>query len=169
MNLKHLDIFQYDTDLLPFKRTLENIYGYTLELLHELHHYELLSREKDQSTIFHTTYYDNFSTIKPLYHKLLKEVIYPLLNESLVYQKIPTIRIGLPNNVWVGEYHKDSWYGHPSTEYDFVVPFTDMFGTKSLYIETEPDKSDFKSQSVRYGEILYFDHINCKHGKLIGI
>jgi hypothetical protein len=95
--------------------------------------------------------------------------IHPYVKDDLVYQKIPTFRVGFPHNVWVGEYHRDSWYGHPHEELNFLVPCTDMYGTKSLYVESESSKKDFQPQNVKYGEILHFNHTGCTHGNEINL
>lgn len=55
------------------------------------------------------------------YLKFIKDFIRPLFNnETLVYQKVPTFRVHLDNNVSVGEVHKDSDYGHAKNEEIFV-------------------------------------------------
>lgn len=166
--IKHLDIISYDTDRFPFSDIVEKILGFPLERLHELEKYSLFSREKDQSTFFHRKFYDAFDiNMKDIYLDLLKSVVYPYIGDDLVYQKVPTFRVGFPDNVWVGEYHRDSWYGHPHEELNFLVPFTDMYGSKSLYVESESSKGDFKPQTVNYGQILHFNHTQCTHGNEI--
>lgn len=166
--IKHLDIFNYDTNRFPFGEMIEEVLGCPLEKLHELKAYQLLTREQDQSTIFHRKFYDAFNShFKETYLDFLKNVIHDYVGDDLVYQKVPTFRVGFPNNVWVGEYHRDSWYGHPHEELNFLLPFTDMYGTKSLYIESESSKGDFKPQTVNYGQILHFNHTECTHGNEI--
>jgi hypothetical protein len=166
--IKHLDIINYQTDKFSFNSLLEEILGDKLENLHEFQDYSLFSRENDQSTVFHRKFYDAFNnSLRGIYLEFLKSVIYPYVGDDLVYQKVPTFRVGFPNNVWVGEYHRDSWYGHPHEELNFLVPCTDMFGSKSLYVESESSKGDFKPQNVKYGQILHFNHTECTHGNEI--
>ena len=50
------------------------------------------------------------STIKDLYLKFLSEIIKPRFGENIIYQELPDIRIHLPNNVAVGNFHKDKTY-----------------------------------------------------------
>ena len=58
----------YDTQKYPFgeivSKMLEVWEGDTipLEELHKLQHYDLLVREKDQSTIWHKRYYEKYKT-----------------------------------------------------------------------------------------------------------
>lgn len=166
--IKHLDIISYDTIKFPFRQLIEEIIGSDLELLHELKDYPTFTRKTDQSTHFHRQFYQYFNdNLNDIYLDFLKAVIYPYVKDDLVYQKVPTFRVGFPNNVWVGEYHRDSWYGHPSEELNFLVPSTNMCGSKSLYVESEPSKGDFKPQTVDYGQILHFNHTECTHGNEI--
>lgn len=168
--IKHLDIISYDVNTFPFATILEELFGYPLERLHELNNYPRFTRESDQVTVFHRQFYDAFGIVlKDLYLEFLRAVIYPYLRDDLVYQKVPTFRVGFPNNVWVGEYHRDSWYGHPHEELNFLLPFTDMYGSKSLYVESESSKGDFQPQTVKYGEILHFDHTRCTHGNELNL
>jgi len=166
--IHHLQLIPYDTLKFRWREKLENLFGSSLEVLHNIQNYPLFTRETDQATIFHNKFYMSFNDLfKEDYITFLTEVIFPYVKDDLVYQKVPTFRVGFPNNVWVGEYHKDSWYGHPDEELNFLVPITDMYRTKSLYIESAPDKGDFQPQEVKYGEILHFDHTGCKHGNEI--
>lgn len=168
--IRHLDRINYDTNKFPFADIIQQIFGYPLERLHELEEYPRFTRASDQLTIFHRKFYDAFNnSLKDTYLSFLKSIIYPYVRDDLVYQKVPTFRVGFPNNVWVGEYHRDSWYGHPHEEINFLVPCTDMHGSKSLYIESESSKGDFKPQEVKYGQILHFDHTECTHGNEINL
>jgi len=166
--ISHLQIISYSTLKFNWREKIEYLFNSPLELLHSIEYYPLFSRETDQATMFHQKFYKSFDDLfKVDYLTFLAEVIFPYVKDNLVYQKVPTFRVGFPNNVWVGEYHKDSWYGHPEEELNFLIPITDMYGTKSLYIESAPDKGDFQPQVVKYGEILHFDHTGCKHGNEI--
>jgi hypothetical protein len=168
--IKHLDIINYNTDEFPFAGIIQQIFGCSLERLHELQEYPRFTRASDQLTVFHSKFYDAFNnSLKDTYLAFLKRVIYPYVRDDLVYQKVPTFRVGFPNNVWVGEYHRDSWYGHPHEELNFLVPCTDMYGSKSLYVESESSKGDFKPQDVKYGQMLHFNHTECTHGNEINL
>ena len=55
----------YDTKKYPFRQIVSEILeiseaGNLLEDLHKLEHYDLLVREKDQSTIWHKRYYTKY-------------------------------------------------------------------------------------------------------------
>ena len=157
----------YNIEDFPFREIVKNIFSTdSLEGLHLLKNYDLLEREKDQSTIWHKKYYENFENeFKDSYLKLITYIKKCLNYDELIYQKIPTFRAQLGNgNVAVGEWHKDKSYNHGSTEVNFWMPFTNTNKHNSIWIESEEDKGDYRPYEVNYGEILVFDGANLKHG-----
>ena len=54
------------------------------------------------------------------------------VKEDFYYQVIPTFRIGLPGNKFVGEYHKDSKYNHQSYELNFNLGISGYLGDAAL-------------------------------------
>jgi len=161
----------YDTKKYPFRGIIEEILEiknskFELTELHDIETYDLLNREKDQSTKWHKKYYEKFETsFKPIYLKLIEELKYRYGYQSIVYQKIPTFRVQLGNgNLAVGEWHKDKTYNHGSDELNFWMPFTDTNDLNCVWFESEEDKGDFRPYNVNYGEILVFDGANLNHG-----
>jgi hypothetical protein len=69
-----------------------------LEDLHTLEHYDLLVREKDQSTEWHKKYYEKYKKdFLPLYLELVKDLKERFGYEQIIYQVIPTFRVQLAN------------------------------------------------------------------------
>ena len=94
-----------------FNRGILPYFG--LPSLHSERDYELFDREHDQSTIWHKCFYEMIREDKSFddsYTDFLHDIIKPRFGEEIVYQKIPTFRVHLPNNVSVGEFHKDKHY-----------------------------------------------------------
>ena len=117
-----------------------------LERLHFHKVYDLFERKNDQSTIWHKCFYD-----------------------KIVYQKIPTLRVHLPNNVSVGEFHKDKHYRDKNwaekvQELNYFVPLTKAYGTNTIWAETEEDKGDFQEISANYGECVEWSASKLTHG-----
>ena len=101
----------YNTTQFSFKQKLEKLFNIKdLSLLND--NIEVFTREKDQSTIWHKLFYEwsHSEEFSVLYSKFILEVIKPLYNEQIVYQAIPTFRVCYPNNIAVGEFHKDKHY-----------------------------------------------------------
>ena len=90
----------------------------------------------------------------------------------IVYQRIPTFRVHLPNNIAVGEWHKDKWYRDPNWhirthEMNFYLPFTDAYDENTIWAESEEDKKDFAPMNCNYGEFIEWDGVNLMHGNKI--
>jgi len=159
----------YDTEKFPFKEVIKEILQVeSLEKLHELEHYDVLEREKDQSTKWHRAYYDNFTEkFYPLYVEFVNHLKERFGYEEIVYQKIPTFRVHMVENLGVGEWHRDRTYNHGKTEVNFWLPFTDTYDTNTIWMESKEDLEDFMPYSVKYGEVLVFDGANLMHGNKI--
>ncbi len=163
----------YDLNRFPFKEKLEYLFKVNnLQTLND--NIEVLSREKDQSTKYHILYYNWARTEEfiQLYDKFILEVVKPLYNEQIVYQAIPTFRIAYPNNVAVGEFHKDKTYRDTKwaievDEDNFYLPFTDAFDTNTIWVESEENKGDFAPMDCKYGNIIQWDGSNLTHGNKI--
>lgn len=162
----------YDTKKYPFRQIVSQMLevweGETtpLEDLHTLEHYDVLIREKDQSTIWHKRYYDKFrKEFLPTYLELVNELKERFGYNQIVYQVIPTFRVQLANgNLAVGEWHKDKTYNHGTTEVNFWLPFVHTNQYNTIWMESRENKSDYKPYEVKYGEILIFDGANLVHG-----
>lgn len=162
----------YDTKKYPFRKIISEMLevwepDFTpLEKLHTLKHYELLVREKDQSTIWHKLYYEKFKKdFLPTYLELVKELRERFGYDEIIYQAIPTFRVQLAEgNLGVGEWHKDRNYNHGITEVNFWMPFVHTNEHNTIWMESKEDKGDYISYKVNYGEILIFSGANLMHG-----
>lgn len=158
----------YDTAKYPFRQIVSEMLevNVPLEQLHTLEHYDLVTREKDQKTIWHKKYYDLFiQKFYPTYTQLVNELKESFGYSSIIYQKIPTFRVQLANgNLGVGEWHKDRTYNHGVTEVNFWMPFIDTNDVNTIWMESKEDKGDYKPYNVKYGEILVFSGANLHHG-----
>jgi ectoine hydroxylase-related dioxygenase (phytanoyl-CoA dioxygenase family) len=157
---------QYDTQRFPFKeRILSILEEESLEDLHKANEIDRLVRETDQSTKWHKLYYSNFSEkVQPLYLELVSNLAKSFNYQELIFQRIPTFRVQLVNNIAVGEWHKDKTYNHGISEVNFWMPFTDAYDTNTIWIESKEDLGDYMPYSVKYGEILVFSGANLHHG-----
>jgi hypothetical protein len=160
---------KYDTNEFPFREVIQQILGVKdLEKIHELEKIDLLVRENDQYTKWHKLYYENFQKeFYPLYLKFIHHLANSFNYDELIYQKIPTFRVHLVNNLGVGEWHKDRNYNHGVSEVNFWLPFTDTYDTNTIWCESKEDKGDYSPYSVKYGEILVFSGANLTHGNQI--
>jgi len=163
----HTKTFDFPTSKYPFKETLEELYGCPLFELHKyLGKFDEFERSNDQSTLVHKVFYSNFKKlIQPIYNDFIENFIKKLIEpHKFYYQVIPTFRIGLPGNKFVGEYHKDSFYNHQSYELNFNLGLANYMGQPALKTETKPGSKKFMILESPYGRIFSFDHIDCLHG-----
>jgi hypothetical protein len=165
----------YNTEYYPFKNKLEHVFN-----IHELtslnDNIEVFTREKDQSTNWHKIFYNWARTeeFTQLYNHFILHIIKPLYNEQIIYQAIPTFRVCYPNNIAVGEFHKDKHYRNGEwaakvKEDNFFLPFTDAFDTNTIWTESEEDKGDFSPMNCNYGECIQWDGCNLMHGNKINL
>jgi hypothetical protein len=140
----------------------------------------VLSREEDQSTKLHSLFYKwfNNSSVKMTYIFFLLFRIQPYLcqkDEPLVYQKVPTFRVNFPNNKAVGEWHTDRKYNHNLAAFNIFFPFTDAFGSNTIWMAKEntsrksKNKYQFKTINAKYGEFVIWDGVNTLHGNGINL
>ncbi len=163
----HMKYFDYSIAEYPFKETLENIYGCKLIDLHKyMGKFERFERANDQMSLAHKVFYSNFNEkIKPIYEKFIRNFISKIFDKNkFYYQLIPTFRIGLPGNVFVGEFHKDSYYNHQNYEVNFNLGLANYEKNASLKTQISPSSDKWKNLECPYGKIFSFDHIDCLHG-----
>ena len=163
----------YDIKKYPFKDIVSNWLDMgDLHKLHEIRQYEHFDREHDQSTKWHEMFYMMIridKTFDKTYMNFLREHIKPRFNEEIVYQKIPTFRVHLPDNVSVGEFHKDKDYRNKEwaekvKEVNYYLPLTKAYGTNTIWTESKEDKGDFKPIDSSYGECVEWEASKLTHG-----
>jgi len=160
----------FDIDKFPFREKLTQLFQVNkLDLIND--QVEVFKRETDQSTNYHSLYYKWARTeeFKQLYEEFIIQVIRPLYNEPIVYQAIPTFRVCYPNNIAVGEFHKDKHYRHGDwaakvKEDNFFFPMTPAFDTNTIWVESKEDKGDYSPINCEYGTIVQWDGCNLTHG-----
>jgi len=170
---KHINTLDsYDklqTDFRPFIRECFNY-----EKLDELHNlgysYDVFKEfGPDTRTWYHDKFYSYLKSEKgemmqEMYDNLIKNVIMPYLNlkEALV-QKFPSFRIQLPDNIAVAMIHCDSDLGHPYGEINFTYAVTDMFGTNTIFIESEKNSDKYIPIIAKANDNISFNGNQCNH------
>lgn len=167
----------YDVSKYNFSSILEEWFDCDdLSLIHHKKKYkDIFTREKDQSTIWHKIFYTNINKYKEflyLYYNFLYEYIKPRYKDKIVFQSIPTFRVHLPDNLSVGEFHKDKDYRNEEwakkiKELNYYLPFTDTNSINTIWAESKEDKKDFNPMVLKYGECMEWDGLNLCHGNKI--
>lgn len=172
-------MFKFNYDILEYQ--FQEIVSDWLETddlskLHEFKKYKLFKRQNDQSSMWHKMFYNQIridNRFDDIYKLFLKEYIKPLHdNEEIAYQKIPTFRVHLPGNISVGEFHKDKNYRNKDwankvQEINYFLPFTEAYGTNTVWAETEEDLGDYTEIRAHYGECVEWSATNLTHGNKV--
>lgn len=135
-----------------------------LEHLHSLEKYDLYEKGTDQHTSWHKLYYNNMQEFIVSYKKFVHDIVKPSFGENIVYQKIPTFRVQLVNNLGVFEFHKDKTYQHNQHEVNFFLPITDAYETNTIWVESEEDKGDYSPMNTKYGQVVKWYGNYLTHG-----
>lgn len=161
-------VSNYDTSKFDFVKVISELFGVKeLKSISEKHD-ELFQVGSDSKTSFHNLFYDKYRSgweeMETLYANFIKGVIAPTVHEDFLYQKFPTFRVHLKNNVAVGAFHNDAEFNHPKGEINFIIPLTNSKDTASIWIESEPDKKDFEAVEMKVGELVKFNGNELTHG-----
>jgi len=124
-----------------------------------------LVRETDQATPVHAAFYRTFDRVEPLYRRFVADVVRAVVPERFCFQRVPTLRVHLPGNVAVGEFHRDSQYSHPDGEVNFWLPLTPAWGSNSVWLEAPGEPA--RPVALRPGQVLVFDAVNTRHGNVV--
>ena len=125
--------------------------------------YPLFRPGEDNSTGTHQLFYGQHSQQQALYQALCRRVI-QRIGEPCYVQQIPTYRFGLPDNRWVGNFHRDSDFGHSPYELNAICALTPMRASAALHVEATAGVRDFMPMELEAGELILFDHIDRLHG-----
>jgi len=164
---------KYDTKIFNFQNQIQKLFLVDdLSTINE--NVEVFKRENDQSTSYHRIFYKwirEKETLE-LYNKFIHDVIRPLYDERIIYQSIPTFRVCYPNNIAVGEFHKDKHYRNRDwaehvNELNYFLPITNAFDTNTIWVESIEDKGDYSAMNCNYGEVIQWDGSNLMHGNYI--
>ena len=177
---------QYDTSAYPFQPLLKQMFGVegdlaqTHTLIPDSDSMDVFRQREAVKTKFHELYYQSplYPEWRELYYRFLREVIFPTYPDSIqefVVQKDPSFRIDLPNNTSIGirdgeafdrnriGLHCDKDFGHPDGEINYILAFTEMYDTNSVYVESAPHSEDFAPSVMSYGTVFRFWGNRCRH------
>ena len=164
--------FSYDKNKFEFRCEIENIFQtHNLEYIHKFEdcNFGILSFDTDQSSSLHKKFYSQVrqSNLLNLYYNFIEEEILPKFTEDILYQKIPTFRVQVPDNISVAEFHKDKSYSHNPREVNVFLPITIAKDTSTIWVESQEDLGDYKPMNAEYGEYYIWNGSNFKHGNKI--
>jgi len=135
-----------------------------------------LKRGTDQSTAAHLAVYKDFdqgleSTLVQSYRSLCAEWISELSHnfgiECWAIQRYPSLRIQLPFNISVFEFHRDSDYQHPFGEINHFLSLTAAEDSSALHVEENLGWNDFKPLNLQPAQSAILNTSVFRHGDFI--
>tara|TARA_Y100000389_G_C17470236_1_gene529780 strand:+ start:1982 stop:3826 length:1845 start_codon:yes stop_codon:yes gene_type:complete len=170
-------IFNYDIKKHPFINYLKELFNENeLDNLHlksqdfnEVKDVLNLGYLNDKDTDLHNIFYNDIKSndvFKKLYCNFIKDIYKYFFKEEeiMIFQSFPSIRIQYMESVVIPpHYDSDRLSNHPIGEKNFIIPITSMKNTNTIFIESEPNKKDFKNINLEPGELLYFNGNKCTH------
>jgi len=171
------ETYNYVTSKHPFIKFFKDLFNTeNLEELHlkskdynEVKDYLDLGHLNDRDTDLHKIFYNEIktnNTFKKLYCLFIKDIYSHFFPEEeiIIYQSYPSVRFQFMESVTIPP-HKDSDHlsNHPLGEKNFIIPITEMSKTRTIIIESEPDKKDFTPITLNPGELFFFNGNTCTH------
>lgn len=169
-------IYNYDTDKHAFLQYFLDLYGTdTLDMIHnQSETYNDVSNNicdklSDVETDLHKRFYKDIKTnprFKSLYCGFIQSIFDRFFPDEniYIYQSFPSIRIQYFNSVTIPpHYDSDDIGRHPDGEKNFLIPITRMYGSNTIFIETEPRKEDYVGVEMEHGELFMFNGNKCTH------
>lgn len=172
--MKAAKFIPYDTGKYPFAKIIaEDVYH--IPDLSRLHVY--VKKMKQQKGLPATLSYPDNLALRALmdglkddcrfynvYRAFITEVLAPLFGGSIRFSAHPKFRVHLAETESVSKWHTDVEYTGRHEQVNAWLPFTDAFGTNTLWVESGYGNADYRPVDVMYGEVLLFDGGYLSHG-----
>ena len=167
-------LLPYDTDTFPFADVLRRDV-YRVPDLARLHEYVRESRAR-RGQRERLTAADNIAvremmqrlpdgaTFYTVYRAFMVHVLTRLVGRGISYSSHPKMRVHFPGTGSVSSFHHDIVVTKRVDQVNVWVPFVDVEGTATIWLESDYGAADYAPVPVRYGEALLFDGGYLGHG-----
>lgn len=142
-------------------------------LLHTAFEASVLKHGTDQATPIHNLIYAEFdrgeaSELVKIYRTLQREWLVDLQDDFHIprwaLQRYPSLRVHLPTNVSVFEFHRDSDYMHPLGEINHFLSLNHSVSSASLHIEEDLGWENYVPLELSSGQSAIINTSIFKHG-----
>lgn len=170
-------ILRYDTARYPFAAVLSRD-AFKVKRLERLHDYLVRQREREGGRSRPLTHRDNLAmralmerewsggVVAQLYQAFMSGVIATAVGSGISFTSRPKARVHLAGTPSVSSFHHDLCVTQRRDQINAWIPFVDVDGTATLWLESDYGCGDFTPVPVRYGEILVFDGGYLGHGSV---
>ena len=159
--MKH-QIIDYDPGKYRFQEWAREVLGVSdLEKAHASNKVKMLNRSPTSNQLT-----SSFDDIFDDYRSFVFDVIIDKIGKIDLYQSPPSFRFhycGRGSSV----FHKDRDFGVEDGRLNVWVPLTKVWGSNSLWLESEAGAKDFQPLTMCPGQALVFDGVNRGHGSKI--
>jgi hypothetical protein len=109
----------------------------------------------------------NWQQFQKLFTDFVLQVCAPRFSDdgscrTLYFQSFPCLRAIQPDEFSIGP-HADVAYGHHPCSINFYIPLTPIYGTASLFLESQPGVEDWHPIIANYGTVKQFNGGSCLH------
>jgi len=172
----HKKIYNFNNNNYQFDQILKKIYNVdNLQNIYTNENKILCNFENDQMKpeIIHFYKSPLFNDFVEEYQRFITEEVRQIFSDEsfIVYQTKPTFRIQEPNNIAVGEWHKDTnpGYNHSFNEINFFLPFTPLNKYNTIWMNKNMEDDDDNIEPILIDTNQYTSNYlaNVKHGNII--
>ena len=169
-------LLNYDTRRFPFAQALSRDV-FKVRRLDRLHVYLKRHHEK-RGNASRLSHRDNLTVREmmqgqpkeadfwKIYHGFMLRVLSPWVGRALSYTSNPKLRAHLAGTGSVSSFHHDICVTERIDQVNFWLPFNDVSGDATLWLESDYGQSDFLPVPVNYGQVLIFDGGYLGHGSV---
>jgi hypothetical protein len=162
----NLAIIEYDIRKYDFRAWASSVLGVEpLENIHERADLKIYSNVVAQINACRRELNKGFSHCKPVYVDFIQSIIAPLYNGVNSYQIPPSFRFHFSGK-GSSAFQRDRDYRFNPTYLNVWIPLTRVWGSNSIWIESEGGAADFSPVELAYGQALIFDGPNLSHGSI---
>jgi hypothetical protein len=159
-------VINYDTGKYDFRAWACQMLNFDrLEKLHEQAELNMRTNAPDQINAYRALLIQGFDRFKPVYVHFIQSVIAPIYNGINSYQVPPSFRFHFSRN-GNRAFRRDNDHD-VKLHLNVWIPFTRVWGSNSIWIESKERNGDFSPAELEYGQALIFDGLNLRHGTFL--
>jgi hypothetical protein len=157
--------FDYDTARWPLRECMVAALG--VEQLEKLH--EHVESQPGRNIAERSIELSNMlrSTLTPEFLALIREFMHNALPSPFTvtrYQQSPVMRVHLHGGHSVSGMHRDRDWGQRSSVFNLWLPFTAVWDSNSIWVESEEGSQTMTPVALMYGQAMIFRGADLLHG-----
>jgi len=160
--------FRYDATRHDFRAWTRAVLG--VEDLSRLHEAPALlpglSLEHRRCLMLKRLYDHRGQGLDELMRRFVTEAVAPVFGPISSYQERACLRIHMHGCDSTSAFHHDGEWGQQEATQNVWIPWTPVWGTNSLWVESAPGRADYAPVELGYGEAIIFQGAVLSHGSV---